>query len=157
MYSTYHASFWRLERNSVHGLPSNPVPVPNVDGAEKLELHIHFRHVFQPLERPLKVFGAELLVTETGRKTPNQLPNFRLISTKFRLIFCLIADKLPNSQSRFFRLGDTPRDRPATPEMAALRQSAKNPSQIRRKIRRKIRQKLGETLGGKLGETLGRT
>ena len=54
---------------------------------------------------------------ETGRKTPNQLPNFRLISTKFRLIFCLIADKLPNSQSRFFRLGDAPRDRPATPEM----------------------------------------
>ncbi len=33
---------------------------------------------------------------ETGRKTPNQLPNFCLIPTKFSLIFCLIADKLPN-------------------------------------------------------------
>ena len=59
---TYHASFWLLQRICVHVLPTNPIPVLNVDGTEKLDLHVHFRHMFQTQKRLLKVFSAELPV-----------------------------------------------------------------------------------------------
>jgi hypothetical protein len=66
----YHASLRRLEWICVHGLRANPIPVlpVNVDGTEKLDRHVHVRHVFQPLKRLLKVFSAELPVLSVGSR-----------------------------------------------------------------------------------------
>ncbi len=65
---TYHAKFWLLEWIFVHCLPANPIPVLNVDGTEKLYLHVHFRHVFQQQQRLLKVISAELPVQTVGSR-----------------------------------------------------------------------------------------
>jgi hypothetical protein len=65
---TYHASLWRLERISVHGLRANPIPVLNVDGRKQLDRHVHVRHVFQALKHLLKVLSAELPVLSVGSR-----------------------------------------------------------------------------------------
>jgi hypothetical protein len=91
---------------------------------------------------------------ECGRKLPNRLPNFCLICAGNCLIACLIVCLIFPLQSRLFYIGDTLRDRPATPELgtfvpngrrhgAALALAgapAKIASQIRQRIRQRIRQ-----------------
>ena len=54
---------------------------------------------------------------ECGRKLPNRLPNFCLICAGNCLIACLIACLIFLCNLGFFYIGDTLRDRPATPEL----------------------------------------
>ena len=62
------SAFKLLELIYVHCQPTNPIPVLNVDGTEKLDRHVHFRHVSQQQTRLLKVFSSELPVQTVGSR-----------------------------------------------------------------------------------------
>ena len=80
---TYHATLLLLERICMQSLTANPILVLNVDCTEKLELHVHLRHVFQPLQRLLKVMRVKLSVrTVRGRKLEMRYPSWVIIYNK---------------------------------------------------------------------------
>ena len=61
-----------------------------------------------------------LIGPECGLKLPNRLPNFCLICAGNCLIACLIACLIFLCNLGFFYIGDTLRDRPATPELGTF-------------------------------------
>jgi hypothetical protein len=89
---TYHVSFWLLQRICMHCLPTNPIPVLNVDGTEKLDQHVHFRHVFQPQKRLLKVFSAELPVQTVGSR---KLVDFPTLTTNGKVLLRVTRRAFP--------------------------------------------------------------
>jgi hypothetical protein len=73
-------------------------------------VQIMFKHVYTVYSTCTNMY----IQLECGRKLPNRLPNFRLISC---LIACLIIRSSLNCNLGFILIGDALRDHPATQEM----------------------------------------